>query len=484
MHNFRPYQWYFRSGPILHFFENGRTFVYNLEEGFCVWMRLRRCEKETEPEGMRMAQHKILFVDDEVNTLSAFKRLFFNSNDIEIFTAKNGVEGLKILGLNDVDLVLSDMRMPQLNGTDFLKYVKNKYPNVLRIMITGYADIRATIEAINSGEVYRFLTKPWNDDDLKITILKALEYSDLKKRNEEMSKIIWRKNRELKLLNESLEDKVEKRTAQLEKAIVKLKKMTDVLKENFQEIIILLTGIISLFHKDLAAHSKRVAGLSEALCDKLAIQSEEKETIIQAAFLHDIGLVGATEDIYFGDLDKMDEKSRNFYMYHPVIGQKIVGAVKTLHAIAKIIRSHHEEYNGSGFPDKLRNGHIPLGSQIIKIASDYDDLKFKKALTFEESVKRIKDGSYKSYDPDIVNSFVKVITDSGSQQYKPVTRVAIKNLKPGMYLLDEIILENGVLLVPKGILINESIQKKIKTFSTLLRMEREVEIKNIKEKVV
>ncbi len=438
----------------------------------------------TEPEGMWMAQHKILFVDDEVNTLSAFKRLFFINNDIEIFTARNGVEGLKILGLNDIDLVLSDMRMPQLNGTDFLKYVKDKYPNVLRIMITGYADIRATIEAINSGEVYRFLTKPWNDDDLKITILKALEYSDLKKRNEEMSKIIWKKNRELKLLNDSLEEKVEKRTAQLEKAIDKLRGMTDVLKENFQEIIILLTGIISLFHKDLAAHSKRVAGLSEALCNKLALESEEKESIIQAAFLHDIGLVGATEDIFCGDLEKMDEKSRNFFMYHPVIGQKIVGAVKSLHTIARIIRSHHEEYNGSGFPDKLRNGHIPLGSQIIKITSDYDDLKFKKALSFEDAIKRIKNGSYKSYDPDIVNSFVKIITESSSQQFKPVTRIAVKNLKPGMYLLDEISLENGVLLVPRGIIIDDSILKKIKTFASLLRMEREVEIKSVDEQLV
>jgi len=313
-----------------------------------------------------MVKHKILFVDDEVNTLSAFKRIFFNHDELEIFTARDGVEGLKILGLNnDIDLVISDMRMPQLKGSDFLTYVKDKYPNVLRIMLTGYADMSTTLEAINKGEVYRFLTKPWNDDDLKITVLKSLEYADLRKRNEEMSKIIWRKNRELKMLNESLEDKVKKRTSQLEKAIEKLKEMTEVLKQNFQEVIVLLTGIISLFHKDLAAHSKRVAGLAEALCNKLAIDNEEKEIIIQAAFLHDIGLVGASEEIYSGNIDKLDEKSRNFYLYHPVIGEKIVGAVKTLRKIARIIRFHHEEYNGTGFPDKLRNGRIPLGAQII-----------------------------------------------------------------------------------------------------------------------
>ena len=148
-----------------------------------------------------MVKHKVLFVDDEVNALSAFKRLFFNNDDIDIFTASGGTEGLKILGLNDIDLVISDMKMPELNGSDFLKYVKNKYPQVLRIMLTAYADISSALDAINKGEVYRFLTKPWNDVDLKITILNALEYSDLKKRNEDMSKVIWRKNRDLTVLN-------------------------------------------------------------------------------------------------------------------------------------------------------------------------------------------------------------------------------------------------------------------------------------------
>ncbi len=432
-----------------------------------------------------MVKHKILFVDDEVNTLSAFKRIFFNHDELEIFTARDGVEGLKILGLNnDIDLVISDMRMPQLKGSDFLTYVKDKYPNVLRIMLTGYADMSTTLEAINKGEVYRFLTKPWNDDDLKITVLKSLEYADLRKRNEEMSKIIWRKNRELKMLNESLEDKVTKRTSQLEKAIEKLKEMTEVLKQNFQEVIVLLTGIISLFHKDLAAHSKRVAGLAETLCNKLAIDNEEKEIIIQAAFLHDIGLVGASEEIYSGNIDKLDEKSRNFYLYHPVIGEKIVGAVKTLRKIARIIRFHHEEYNGTGFPDKLRNGRIPLGAQIIKIASDFDDFRFKRGLSIDDALKAIKEGSYKSYDPDIVNTFMKIQSDSSTQQKSPITRIKVKDLQPGMYLIDEITLENGVLLVPKGVLIEEVILKKIKTFSSLLRLDREVEIKHIEENVV
>jgi putative nucleotidyltransferase with HDIG domain len=432
-------------------------------------------------EESRMVEHRILFVDDEINTLSSFKRIFFNHNDIEIFTARNGVEGLKILSLNEIDLVISDMRMPDLSGNDFLKYVKNKYPNILRIMLTAYADIPTTLDAINKGEVYRFLTKPWNDDDLRITVLNALEFADVKKRNEELSKILWKKNRELKTTNDNLEDTVTQRTAQLENAIVKLKKVNEVLKKNFQEIIILLTGIISLFHKDLAAHSKRVADLSDSLCVELGVEKEEREVIVHAAFLHDIGLVGSSEEIFGKELDQMDEKSRNFFLYHPVIGEKIIGSVKTLKPIAKIIRSHHEEYSGSGFPDKLRGGHIPLGAQIIKVISDYDNLRFKRGKSLEEIMSIIKENSYKTYNPDIITTFLKIISQSKIQPQTPVSRIKVRDLQAGMYLLDEITLENGVLLIPKGTVINDIILSKISTFSSLLRLEREVEIKLVQD---
>ena len=424
-----------------------------------------------------MVQHKILFVDDEVNALSAFKRLFFIDNDIEVYTAKNGSEALNILNCNEIDLVVSDMRMPQLNGNDFLKYLKDKYPNVLRIMLTAYADVPTTLEAINKGEVFRFLTKPWNDEDLKTTILGALEYQDLKKRNEELSRIIWNKNRELSSLNKNLEQNINQRTSQLEEVNSQLKLMNEVLKQNFDEVIHLLTGTISLIHRDLAAHSKRVAHLSRALCDELGLDEEHKKMVSQAAFLHDIGLLGASDHIFAVDPEQLDENSRSFYLYHPVIGEKLIGSVKTLKRIARLIRSHHEEFNGAGFPDKLRGSHIPLGSQIIKVVSDYDNLLYKNGLSSEESLKRMKSRSYKSYDTDLINSFVKIISKTNIPQHCPVRRVMVRDLQAGMHLLDDVTLENGVLLIPQGVTIDESIKGKLDTFSSLLKLDRKVEIK-------
>lgn len=424
-----------------------------------------------------MVQHKILFVDDEVNALSSFKRLFFVDNDIDVYTAKNGPEALKILNYNEIDLVVSDMRMPQLNGNDFLQYLKDKYPNILRIMLTAYADVSTTVDAINKSEVFRFLTKPWNDEELKKTILGALEYTDLKRRNEELSKVIWGKNRELNALNKSLEQNVRQRTEQLEQANNHLKLMNEVLKQNFDEVIHLLSGAISLIHRDLAAHSNRVAQLCRALCDELGLDEDHTKMVSQAAFLHDIGLLGASDHIFAVELEQLDETSKSFYLYHPVIGEKLVGSVKALKRISKLIRSHHEEYNGTGFPDKLRGAHIPLGSQIIKIVSDYDNFLFKNGFSSEESLNRIKSRSYKSYDTDLINSFIKTISETNVHQHYPVRRIMVKDLQAGMYLLDEVTLENGVLLIPKGVTIDESIKAKLDTFSSLLKLDRKVEIK-------
>ncbi|MFW6137556.1 MAG: HD domain-containing phosphohydrolase [Spirochaetota bacterium] len=426
-----------------------------------------------------MPAHRILFVDDEPNTLSSFRRIFFREEDIEVFTARSAGDALKILEYNDISLVISDMKMPGVDGNNFLKYTKDKYPQMLRIMITAYADLQATLDAVNNGEVYRFLTKPWNDNDLRVTILKALEYSDLKKRNEEMSKIIWKKNRELTRLNQNLAETVKSKTAQLENAVEQLKKVNTVFKRNFEESINLLTGIISLFKKDLAAHSKRVAILADSLCDALKIEKEEKDTIVYAALLHDIGLLTTVGEAKYFDTEKSDEEHKKQYVYHPILGEKIIGSMSALKGIASLIRSHHEEYNGTGFPDRLRNGHIPRGSQVIKICSDYDELIFDQGIRPDEAIQEIKDNSYRSYDLNLVEKFIPILSKSTVPQHSPVKRVMVKDLQPGMYLMDEIYLENGVLLIPRGVIIDKPTKKRLDTFSTLLRQDRMVEIKSM-----
>jgi response regulator RpfG family c-di-GMP phosphodiesterase len=158
--------------------------------------------------------HTVLCVDDEVNILQTLKRLLRKEN-YTLLTASSGKEGLEILSNNDVHLVISDQRMPEMNGTEFLAEIKDKYPDVIRIILTGYTEVDAITESINRGHIYKFFLKPWNDDNLKLEIRKALDQYDLIKANEHLTRTIVRQNEILKLMNDELEDKVEKRTREL-----------------------------------------------------------------------------------------------------------------------------------------------------------------------------------------------------------------------------------------------------------------------------
>ncbi len=160
-------------------------------------------------------QMKILCVDDEKNVLKAIERLFLDS-DYEILTAESGEEGLETLTNNEtIQLVVSDYRMPRMNGVDFLREVYKKWPDTIRIVLSGYADTASIVEAINDGHIYKFIPKPWNDDELKFTIAKALDHYNVQQKNIQLTKELEAKNIELKEINNNLEMLVQERTSDL-----------------------------------------------------------------------------------------------------------------------------------------------------------------------------------------------------------------------------------------------------------------------------
>ncbi|RJQ52586.1 MAG: response regulator [Nitrospiraceae bacterium] len=160
-------------------------------------------------------QIKILCVDDEENVLRSLKRIFLDS-DYEILTAGSGDEGLKILGNTEpVQIVISDYRMPGMNGVDFLREVYKLCPETVRIVLSGYADTAAIVEAVNVGHIYKFIPKPWNDDELKVAISNALDRYFIRQKNIQLTQELEAKNRELQEINSNLEKLVAERTADL-----------------------------------------------------------------------------------------------------------------------------------------------------------------------------------------------------------------------------------------------------------------------------
>lgn len=146
--------------------------------------------------------NSILIVDDDSGVLSALKRTLAEE-PYEIFTAASGVDGLEILNKHHIKLIISDEKMPGMTGSEFLTAAKKIFPNSIRIMLTGYADMDAAMNAINSGEIYRFYSKPWDDLELKLSIRTAIEKFDLEEENRNLLKTVKRQEGELKQLEDS-----------------------------------------------------------------------------------------------------------------------------------------------------------------------------------------------------------------------------------------------------------------------------------------
>ena len=164
---------------------------------------------------MNEHKHTILCVDDEENILHSLKRLL-RKEGYRFLTASSGEEGLKLLKENDVHLVITDQRMPEMSGTEFLAKVKDKHPAVLRVVLTGYTDVDSITESINKGHIFKFFLKPWNDQNLKLEIKQALEQYDLIQANKGLNAKVVEQNEELKKINENLERLVQERTKDLE----------------------------------------------------------------------------------------------------------------------------------------------------------------------------------------------------------------------------------------------------------------------------
>src|SRR5450830_265110 len=214
-------------------------------------------ESSTPPEASAPSVPTLLCVDDEPNILSALKRLF-RGKGWQVLSAEGGQTALALLETQNVDLVISDMRMPEMDGAQFLTQVRARWPDTVRLLLTGHSDINAIIEAINRGEIYRYITKPWDDNDIVLIVRQALERQVLELEKKRLEALTAHQNQELVTLNASLEAKVEARTTELRISNELLQVANERLKASFVTSIEMRGG-------NLAGHSRRVGDLSRKI---------------------------------------------------------------------------------------------------------------------------------------------------------------------------------------------------------------------------
>ncbi len=322
-------------------------------------------------------QYKILFVDDETANLRLLERLFRNS--YEVLTASSTAEALDLLALHDVALIISDQRMPSMTGSEFLKKAAEMRPQTVRIMLTGYTDASALVDAINSGVVYKYITKPWVNEELQQTVKRALQHYETTKAQ-----------RQLQLQNERLQARL---------------KTT---KDSFVEIVM---KMLDMKVAQSRQHAERTAKYAVAIGEDLQMERPELEQLALAAMLHEAALFGIPDHILLKETPFSPEENELVKM-NLESGLQMLASVPDLDEIVSVLRFQYEHYDGQGFPIGYSQDQIPVHARIIAVANAYDGFtrprSARAAMSHDEAVRSLRFESGRRFDPHLVNIFCEI----------------------------------------------------------------------------
>jgi len=402
----------------------------------------------------------VLAVDDEPNILAALRRLF-RTTGWRILTAGHAEEALALLATEPVNAVLSDMHMPGMDGVRLLERVTQGWPRTARLLLTGQADLGSTIAAINRGRLHRYIAKPWNDEELLLTLRQVAEGQQLEADKQALERLTQRQNDELKELNSSLEARVALRTEELAAANKRLKR-------NYLTSIKAFTALIELRGSAQVGHARQVADLTQRIARAMSPDADTLHDLPIAALLHDIGHIGLSDAVLARPVSRLDRDELQRYRLHPVLGEQALLASDDMQGVAPLIRAHHERWDGQGFPDGLCGAAIPLGARILAVADAFEDLRSGRidghALSPLDARHAVLAGRGSQFDPTVVDAFASLYSAAPPKPTVVTSGVRTSELRAGQILTQHFISPEGMLLLSAGHELNDDLIGRIRNF--------------------
>lgn len=325
-------------------------------------------------------KYKLLIVDDELANLRLLERLF--ARDFECLTASSGEEAIQILEQHDVAILLTDQRMPQMTGIDLLVHTARLRPHMVRILLTGYTDVEVLVEAINSGLVYMYVTKPWNNEDLKLKISRACQHYESNKRGNSLELATHRLGVRL--------------------------------HENKLTVIAALTDMLRSRDEHAYDHALRVSDYATTIAQTMGMSESDKEDLSAAAMLHDLGVL---------DIFSSEAPARRFTSSRPTSARphseceaQLLATLPELAGVADAVKHFSENFDGSGSPRALAGEQIPFSARILRVADEYDLMTQPKvpaaSLRHDETMRFLSQRSGKQFDPMVI----KCLSDLSSAE--------------------------------------------------------------------
>ena len=326
---------------------------------------------------------KILIVDDEEGPRESFRMILKESH--EIFIAKNGQEGLDLLKRERPHLVILDIKLPGMDGIDVLQQMKQILPATPVIVVSGLGTHKTVIDALKLG-ASDYIAKPIDVLQVKDAVRKALFQAECEA---------------------SLERGSESEAAP---------SVEKVLEATYLNTIKTLCKVLVKKDPYTRAHCQEVTHFAHMIGEELGFSQEELDVLEQAALLHDIGKVGVPDNILRKE-GPLSETEWEIMRQHPDIGQELLEHIQVLHLEQKMIRHHHERWDGKGYPDGLKGKDIPLYARVLNVADSFhamvSDRPYRKALSMDVAIEELRKNSGTQFDPEIIEAFLKALQKSG-----------------------------------------------------------------------
>ncbi len=365
---------------------------------------------------------RVLLVDDDVLLLRSLGRIL--RDEFEVVTAESGEAALQVLfDAAPFAVVIADMMMPGMDGIHFLDQWKFLSPNTTRVMLTGQAELGTAIDAVNQGQVFRFLTKPIKGDDLRLVLVDAVNQYELV-----MAERI--------LLEQTLTGSVQT-----------------------------LVELLSLFDPKGFGRTQEMRNLAVAIAEKFSL--DVGWDIGLAALLARIGWLAIPVEVQAKITrgERLSIQENEMFLRAPEVGSNILANIPRLQSVAQIIKYSTKNYDGTGYPnERIQREDLPLGSRILKVVSEYVNrlqIRKSKMVVFNE----IETGAGTKYDPDVLKALGEIIHVPVTEAERHVL-LALDELQPGMVLADDVyVTNNEIAVLPMGTHLNLLHIEKLRNYS-------------------
>lgn len=416
---------------------------------------------------------KVLLVDDEESILNSLRRLL-RGQPFEVLLATSGAQALEIMAQQPIDLVMSDARMPNMDGATLLGHIHKLYPTTTRILLTGYADLPTIIKAINEGQIHRYISKPWNDEEMLLTLRQALAHQHSERERQRLELLIRQQNEQLKSLNTTLEKHVASRTAELQQTADMLDLAYEELKHSYVTGTEVFSLLANLRLPPAKQTNRQIIELVRVYCKLHGLDEGTSRDLAMAAALYNIGKLSWTDSMMTAPSDLLHHNDRERYRSYPKQSESLLMTLDPMKDAARLILHHQERWDGSGFPDRLRGEAIPFGSRLLKLAVDFIELQrgliLERQMNSDEALVYIRNYAGKLYDPEMVEDFIQVCAayQSDVSLADPSVKVlTTREVAAGMILARNLNADNGMLLLNAGKVLNGPLVEKLIAFESM-----------------